>query len=323
MTKLKRFAAALFLLAATGAASADAAYPNKPIRLVVPFPPGGGTDIVSRVLAVKLSRMNGWNIVVENRPGAGGDIGVDVAAKAAPDGYTMVMGQTSNLAVNVTLNPHLPYNPVKDLAPIASVASAPLVLVVSSASPFKTMAEVVAAAKARPGTITFASPGNGTVAHLTGEMLQRAAGIKLQHIPYKGSSQAITDLLGGQVQLFMSSIPTAMGQIKSGKMRALAVSSSHRAHDLPAIPTLSESGFAGFESATWFGLLAPAGTPASIVATLNTEINRALKAPEVREKIAAEGAEPLGGTPEQFGALIKSEIAKWAPVVKDSGAKVD
>jgi tripartite-type tricarboxylate transporter receptor subunit TctC len=304
-------------------AAAQQPYPNKPIRLIVPFPPGGGPDILARVIATKLQTTNGWTVVVENRPGAGGNIGVDIVAKSAPDGYNVVIGQTSNLAVNPTLYPKLPYNPVSNLAPVATVAAAPLVLVVTANSPFKTLQEIVAASKAKPGSISYGSPGNGTVAHLSAEVLQRTAGIKLQHIPYKGASQALTDLIGGQIDLYMSSVPTALGQIKTGKLRPIAVTSSKRVSDLPSVATVSESGYKGFEAVTWFGLLVPAGTPAPIIQKLNAATNTALKSADVREKIAAEGADVMGGTPEAFGALIKDEIARWAPIVKESGAKID
>lgn len=305
------------------ASAADEHYPSRPIRLVVPFPAGGGTDIISRVVSNKLTETQKWVIVVDNRPGAGGNIGVELAAKAPPDGYTIVMGQTSNLAVNPTLYAKMPYDAIKDLAPIAAVADAPLVLVVAAGSPFKTLADVVAAAKARPGMVTLATPGNGTVAHLTGELFQKAAGIKLQHVPYKGSSQAITDLLGGSIQLLMASVPTANGQIKGGNMRALAVTSEKRSGDLPTVPTINESGYKGFDARTWFGLLAPAGTPAAVVAKLNAEVNKILKMPEVREKIRAEGGDILGGTPAEFASMIKTEHVRWGKVVKESGAKMD
>ena len=320
MTQLRRSLAGLAAAFACSLACAQA-YPAKPIRVVVPFPPGGGTDILARVLGQKLSESLGQPVVVDNKPGAGGNIGVDAVAKSAPDGYTLVIGQTSNLAVNPTLYPKLPYDPVKDLAPISLVASAPLVMVVAAGSPFKSLADVVTAAKAKPGDVTFASPGSGTVAHLSGELLQRAADIKFQHIPYKGASQALADLMGGQVQLYMSSVPTAMSQIKGGRLRALVVTSTKRLADLPDVPTVAESGFKDFESSTWFGLLARAGTPQPITSRLNSEVNSALRGQEVREKIASEGAEVVSGTPEEFADL--GEIEKWGRVVKESGAKVD
>lgn len=323
MKFITRLSFGLVFAATAVVAGAQQPYPNKPIRLIVPFPPGGGPDILARVIATKLQTTNGWTVVVENRPGAGGNIGVDIVAKSAPDGYNVVIGQTSNLAVNPTLYPKLPYNPVSNLAPVATVAAAPLVLVVTANSPFKTLQEMVAASKAKPGSISYGSPGNGTVAHLSAEVLQRTAGIKLQHIPYKGASQALTDLIGGQIDLYMSSVPTALGQIKTGKLRPIAVTSSKRVSDLPSVATVSESGYKGFEAVTWFGLLVPAGTPAPIIQKLNAATNTALKSADVREKIAAEGADVMGGTPEAFAALIKDEIARWAPIVKESGAKID
>jgi len=304
-------------------ALAQSNYPNKPIRLVVPFPPGGGTDILARVIGQKLSESLGQAVVVDNKPGAGGNIGVDAVAKSQPDGYTMVIGQTSNLAVNPTLYPKLPYDPIKDLAPISLVASAPLVMVVAAGSPLKSLDDVITAAKAKPGDVTFASPGSGTVAHLSGELLQQAANVKFQHIPYKGAAQALTDLMGGQVQLYMSSVPTALSQIKGGRIRPLVVTSTKRLADLPDVPTVAESGFKDFETSTWFSLLVRAGTPQTIISKLNSAVNRVLQMTEVREKFASEGAEVVSGTPQQFGDLMKQEIEKWGLVVKESGAKVD
>jgi len=298
-------------------------YPDKPIRLIVPFPPGGGTDIFARLVGSKLSETLKWVVVVENRAGAGGNIGVDAVAKSPPDGYTMVIGQTSNLAINPTLYSALPYDPLKDLIPVVGIASAPLVVVVAATSPYRSLQDIVAAARAKPGEMMFASPGNGTVAHLAGERLQSVAGVKFQHVPYKGSAQALTDLMGGNVHLFMSSVTTALAQIKGGKLRAIAVTSARRLPELPSVPTVAESGYKGFEASTWFGLLVPKGTPAPIVTQLNREVNRILQRPEVRQTIASEGGEPLGGTPEQFSALLQSEYEIWKRAVKESGAKVD
>jgi tripartite-type tricarboxylate transporter receptor subunit TctC len=310
-------------LAGPVAPSAAQDYPTKPIRMIVPFPPGGGTDLLSRVVTNKLSESLKQAIVIENKPGAGGNIGVDLAAKSAPDGYTIVMGQTSNMAVNATLYPKLPYDPLKDLTPVALVADSPILIVVSAESPYRSLADLIAAAKAKPETVTFASPGNGTVAHLSSEILQGAAGIKFQHIPYKGAAPAITDLLGGRVDLLMSSVPTLLGHVKGGKLRAIALTGPKRSAMLPETPTVAESGFPGFDANTWFGILVPAGTPDPIVRTLNKEINAALQAPEVREKIRTEGGDALGGTSDAFAGLLKSELEKWAKVVKSSGAKVD
>ena len=313
-------ATAATLCAATAHAQA---YPAKAIRVLVPFPPGGGTDIIAREVTQKVASATGWTFVIDNKPGAGGNLGVDAAAKSPADGYTIVLGQTSNLAINPTLYSKLPYNPLTDLAPIALVASAPLVIVVPASSPYKTVADLVAAAKAKPGQVNFASPGNGTVAHLTSELFQKAAAVKTQHVPYKGASQALTDVISGNVELYMSSVPTLLGHIKQGKLRALAVSSAKRVDDLPNVPTINESGYAGFNAVTWFGLLAPAGTPKDVVARLNAEFNKALQQAELRKKLGDEGADPAGGTPEQFASLIKDDITRWGKVVKESGVKVD
>jgi len=314
----------LALVAITLNASALAqAWPSKPIRVLVPFPPGGGTDIVSREVTQRVTANTGWTFVVDNKPGAGGNLGIDAAAKSPPDGYTIVLGQTSNLAINRTLYSKLPYDPIKDLVPVGLVASAPLVLVVPAQSPYRTLADLVAAAKAKPGEINFASPGNGTVAHLTGEKFQKSAGVRFTHVPYKGTNQALTDVIGGQVQLYVSSVPSVLQQIRIGKLRALAVTSEKRVSDLPQTPTVAEAGFKGSEAVTWFGFLAPAGTPKEAVARLNAEFNKALQQPELRKRLAEEGADPLGGTPEQFAQLIRDDIGRWGKVVKESGVKVD
>lgn len=298
-------------------------YPTKPIKVIVPFPPGGGTDIIAREVTQKVTTATGWVFVVENKAGVGGNLGIDTVAKSPADGYTIGLGQTSNLAINPTLHPKMPYDAVKDLAPIVTVANAALTLVTSSQSPFKTLADVVSAAKAKPGAINYASPGNGTVAHLTAELFQTAAGIKLQHVPYKGAAQAMTDVVGGNVELYLSSVPTLIGQIRQNKLRALAVTSATRVDDLPQVPTINESGFKGFDAVTWFGFVAPAGTPKDVVAKLNTEFNKALSQPELRKKLGEQGADPVGGTSEQFAALIKTDLVRWGAVVKSSGARID
>jgi tripartite-type tricarboxylate transporter receptor subunit TctC len=322
MTFLRRGLKAIFLASLTVSAFAQS-YPTKPIRVVVPFPAGGGTDIIAREVTNKMATSLGWSFVIDNKPGSGGNLGVDAVAKAAPDGYTIALGQSSNLAINPSLFSKMPYDSVKDLAPIGLVASSPMVLVVGADSPFKTLADVVAASKAKPGSLNFATSGNGTVAHLSGEVFQKAAGIKFTHVPYKGAAQATTDLIGGQVQLSMSSVPTLIGHIRSGKMRAIAVTSLNRVDDIPQIPTIAESGYKGFETVTWFGFVAPTNTPKDIVAKLNAEINKALQSPEVKKKLSDQGADILGGSSDQFAALIKSDIARWAPVIKESGAKLD
>ena len=312
------------LAAATLASGAFAqAFPSKPIRVFVPFPPGGGTDIIAREVTQKVAANTGWTFVIENKPGAGGNLGVDAAAKAPADGYTLVLGQTSNLAINPTLYAKMPYDSVKDLAPIVRVADAPLVMVTGTNSAYKTLADAVNAAKAKPGSVNFASPGNGTVAHLTSELFQKASGIKTQHVPYKGAAMALTDVISGNVDLYMSSVPTLLGQIKQGKLRPLAVTSAKRVDDLPNVPTINESGYKGFDAVTWFGFLAPAATPKDVIARLNAEFNKALQQPELRKKLGDEGADAVGGTPEEFAALIKDEIPRWGKVVKDSGARID
>jgi tripartite-type tricarboxylate transporter receptor subunit TctC len=314
----------LALAAATLSTGALAqAWPTKAIRVVVPFPPGGGTDIIARQVTQTVAANTGWLFVIDNKPGAGGNLGVDTVAKSPADGYTLVLGQTSNLAINPTLYAKLPYDAQKDLAPIVLAANAPLVMVTGVNSPFKTLADAVNAAKAKPGVVNFASPGNGTVAHLTAELFQKAAGVKTQHIPYKGAAQALTDVVGGSVELYMSAVPTLLGHIKQGKLRALAVTSAKRVDDLPNTPTINESGYAGFDAVTWFGFLAPAGTPKEVISLLNAEFNKALHQPALRKKLDDEGATAAGGTAEQFAALIRLDGQRWAKVVKDSGARVD
>lgn len=314
-----------FLLGlAAGAALAGTlhaqAWPSKPVRLVVPFPAGGGTDLISREVANKTA---GYTFIIDNKPGSGGNLGVDAAAKSPADGYTLVMGQTSNLAINPTLYAKLPYDPVKDLTPISMVASSPLVIVTGTDSPYKTLADVVKAAKEKPGSINYATSGNGTVAHLAAESFQKVAGIKLTHIPYKGAAQGATDVISGQVQLYVSSIPTLIGHIKSGKMRPIAVTSLKRVDDLAQVPTIAESGYKDFDAVTWFGVLGPANLPKDVVAKLNADINKALKDPELQKKLGDQGADVAGSTPEQFAKLIRDDIARWGKIVKESGAKVD
>lgn len=318
----RRAGLCLALLLASGAASAQA-FPSRPIKLIVPFPAGGGTDIIAREVANKVSTTQGWTVVVENKPGSGGNLGVDAAAKAPPDGYTLVLGQTSNLAINPTLYAKLPYNPEKDLTPVGLVASAPLVLVVAANSPYKTLADVVAAAKAKPQALNYASSGSGTVAHLATEQFQKIAGVQFTHVPYKGAAQGATDLVGGQIEMYMSSVPTLIGHIRSGKMRALAVTSLKRTDDLPEVPTMAESGYKGFEAVTWFGVAGPAGMSKDAVDKLNAAFNKAVEAPDVQKKLSGQGADVLYGTPEKFATLIRSDIARWGPIVKASGAKVD
>lgn len=322
MRLTRRALVALTLACAAPLAFAQA-WPAKPIRLVVPFPAGGGTDIIAREVGNKITGNTKWVFVMDNKPGSGGNIGIDAVTKSPADGYNIVIGQTSNLAINPTLYSKLPYDPVKDLTPVVTIGSSPLAIVVAANSPYKTLAEVVADAKAKPGFINFATSGNGTVAHLATELFQKEAGVKLTHIPYKGAAQGLTDVIGGNVQLYVSSIPTLIGQIKAGKIRALAVTSAKRVDDLPQVPTIAESGYRGFDAVTWFGLLGPANLPKDIVASLNSEVNKALKADDLKKKLDEQGVDVIGGTSEAFAKLIRDDIVKWGKVVKESGAKVD
>ena len=312
---------ASLLAACTATLAQD--YPNKPIRFIVPFPPGGGTDSLTRLVANKLTETLKWNFVVENKPGAGGNVALDTTAKAAPDGYTLVMAQTDNVVLNPLLYSKLTYDPVKDLVPVGLVASGPAVLVVRADSPFKTLADVVAAAKAEPGKLTFASPGLGTVSHLISELWQKSSGMKLTHVPYRGLSQTLPDVLSGQVDMYMGSIPTLQGHIKGGKVRALAVTTAKRSPVLPQVPTYTESGIPGVELASVWGVMAPAGTPEAVIQRINTELNKALQQPDMREKILASGAGVLGGSPQEMGALYANDRQRLAPVVRDSGTRLD
>ena len=310
---------ALAALALTAAFGAAAQYPDKPIKLIVPFPPGGGTDIIGRIVGDKLSSSLGWKVIVENKAGAGGTVGMDAAAKSKPDGYTMVLGQTSNLSIAPSLMPGLPYDPVKAFTPVTLVDEAPLAITVGANSPIKTLADLVAAAKAQPGKLLFASPGNATVAHLTGELFQRTAGIKYTHVPYKGTAQALPDVISGRSSFFIASLESAMPQVKSGQLRAIAVTGTKRAKELPNVPTVAESGFKDFTAVTWFGIAVPAGTPEPIVQKLNAEITKVLQDPAVRERL---GGEVQPG-PQAFAALIKADHDKWGKVVKEAGIKTE
>ena len=315
--------AACLLLAGIPSAIAQSAYPAKPVRLVVPFPPGGTTDILARAVAQKLSEAWGQQVVVDNHPGAGGNIGSDIVAKAAPDGYTLLMGTVGTHAINPSLYAKMPYNHVKDFAPVILVAGVPNVLVVNPSVPAQSVQELIAYAKANPGKLNFASSGNGTSIHLSGELFKTMTGTQMTHVPYKGSAPALTDLVGGQVQLMFDNLPSSLAFIKAGKLRALAVTSAARSTALPDVPTLAESGLPGFEASSWFGVLAPAGTPHDIVSKLNGAIAAWLASPEARDNLAAQGAIAAGGSPDAFARHIDAETAKWAKVVKASGAHID
>jgi tripartite-type tricarboxylate transporter receptor subunit TctC len=322
-SKLRNCITAIVLATCAGAAAAQGAYPAKPIRFIVPFPPGGTTDISSRLIADRLANSLHWTIVIDNRPGAGGNIGADAIAKAAPDGYTIGMGQTSNLAINPTLYSKIPFDALKDFTPVALVSSTPLVVVVGAATPYQTLAAMLAAAKDQPGVLTFASPGSGTVGHLAAELLAITAGVKMVHVPYKGASQATTDLIGGQVDSYFATAPAVIEQVRAGRLRALAVTSAQRSPALPAVPTVAESGYPGFEATSWYGVVAPSGTPPPVIERLSAEIRKALQAPEVRNGLAREGGGTLGGGSAEFASFLRAETGKWSKVVKASGARVD
>jgi tripartite-type tricarboxylate transporter receptor subunit TctC len=317
------FLLALSPLTVPQALAQTAAYPSKPIRLIVPFPPGGGTDILSRLVANKLTEVSQWTVVVDNRAGAGGTLGIAEAVKAAPTGYEMVMGQKDNLVVAPWLYKSLSYEPIRDLVAVAHVAYTPIVIVTAAGSRLKTLADVVAASKAAPDSITYGSPGNGTTIHLAAEIFQTAARIKIRHIPYKGSSPALLDVLAGNIDLMVSSLPSAMGQIKAGKLRPLAVTSARRSTSLPDVPTVAELGYKDFDVSTWYGLFMPAGTPASAVATLHAEVNQLIARPDVKAAIQAQGAEVQPMSSEAFSSLLKTDHAKWKSIVQASGATIE
>jgi tripartite-type tricarboxylate transporter receptor subunit TctC len=319
---LQRWALGM-LLALTAALASAQSYPTKPIRIVVPFPPGGATDILARDVAQKLTEAWGQQVIVDNRPGAGGNIGSELVARSAPDGYTLEMGTVGTHAINASLYAKMPYDHLKDFVPVILVAGVPNVLVVNPALPVNSVAELIAYAKANPGKLNFASSGSGTSIHLSAELFKVMAGVQMTHIPYKGSAPALQDLLGGQVQLMFDNLPPSLPQIKAGKLRALAVTTATRAPALPDVPTVAEAGLPGFESSSWFGLLAPAGTPPAIVVKLNAEVAKWLATPDAKERLAKQGANAVGGSPEDFEKHIAAETVKWAKVVKDSGARVD
>jgi tripartite-type tricarboxylate transporter receptor subunit TctC len=317
----KRFLVACIALLCVSDALAQA-YPTKPIRIVVPYPPGGFNDTLGRTLAAKFTEAWGQPAVVENKPGANTVIGTDYVAKSAPDGYTLLI-VAFPFAVTPSLLKNMPYDTVKDFAPVAWAAVSPNALVVNPSLPVKSVAELIALAKAKPGSLSYASTGNGSSNHISMELFKSLAGVDIVHIPYKGSGPAVTDLLGGQVQLMFDNAPNVMPQVKAGKLRALGMSGAKRSSFAPDIPTIAESGVPGYEVAVWFGLVAPAGTPRDIVMKLNAEVLRILAMPDVRERFQGQGVEPVGSTPEQFGEHIKAQMAKWAKVVQDAGVKAE
>jgi tripartite-type tricarboxylate transporter receptor subunit TctC len=325
MLKLMGVVAAVFFGAAQ-AASPDSTpaptargYPSRPIRLIVPFPPGGSTDILARALGEKLSQGLAQPVVIDNRPGAGGSIGAEAVARAAPDGYTLMMGHLGTLAVNPAIYKNLPYDPVKSFAPVSLMAIVPSVLVVNPALPVASAAELVAYAKAHPGKLAYGSAGNGSTSHLTTEYFKLITGTDILHVPYKGVGPMLTDLVSGQLSMGLNGAPAVMAHVNAGRLRALAVTSLTRLEALPQVPTLDEAGVRGFDASGWYGVVAPAGTPQAIVARLNAEVGRAMQTPELRARLDSEGALPAPGTPEEFAAFIRAEIARWDAVLKRAG----
>jgi len=325
---LRRLLAAAALALAVVNPAHSQSWPAKPVRIIVPFPPGGTTDIVARSIGVELQRMWQQPVVIENRPGAGGNIGADQVAKSSPDGYTLLMGTVGTHAINQPLyaqnGTKMSFDPVRDFVPITLVAGVPNVMVINPKLPVNTVTEFIAYGKEHPGQLNMASSGNGTSIHLSGELFKTMTGIYMVHFPYRGSAPALTDLITGNMNVMFDNLPSALPHIKSGRIKALAVTSRVRSPALPNVPTVEEAaGLKGFEASSWFGLFAPAGTSRAIVDKVQTDVAKALSNPEVRERFVAQGAEPGGSTPEQFSAFIRAESDKWARVVKFSNAKVD
>ena len=315
--------AGVLLSLAPSSPAAEQPYPSRPIRLVVPFPAGGPLDVIARAIGQKLSIAWGQPVIIDNRPGAGGNIGADLVAKSAPDGYTILEGALSTHAVNVSLYTKMPYDPIKDFAPITLVAVTPNVLVLNPSVRANSVPELISYARANPGKLAFGSGGNGSAGHLAGELFKTEAKVDMVHVPYKGAASAMQDLLGGQIQLMFDNLASSMQQVRAGKLKALAVTTAKRSPLVPDLPTLAETGLPGFDIYTWWGFLAPAGTPKEIIAKWNAEVTRILDTPEMRAYFAQQGAEPSPTSPEQFTALIQSEIPKYAKIIKASGAKVD
>ncbi len=322
MKLLHKLMLALALVAPAIGAQAQS-YPNKPIRLVCPFPPGGAVDIASRAVAHELTQILGQPVTVDNRPGAGGNIGADMVAKSAPDGYTLLMTTSGILAINPALYSKIPFDSLKDFAPVSMVVSLNNVLVVNPAFPARSVKDVIAQAKAQPGKLTYASSGNGTSIHLSGELFKSMTGVDMLHIPYKGSAPAVTDLLGGQVNMMFDNIPSSLPHIRAGKLRALGVTGPKRSPLLPDVPTIAEAGVPGYESYVWFGIVAPTGTPPDIIAKLNAALAKAAVTPSFHDRLTEQGYDVLSSTPEQMASSIRNEIAKWGKIVKASGARVD
>ena len=322
MTRLPRlFAASLLCLAAAGQLAQAADYPTRPVKWVVPYPPAGTTDVLARIVAQWLSEKLGQPFVIENRPGAGNNLGTESVVKAAPDGYTMLLVNPAN-GINATLYKELNFNVIRDIAPVAGLVRTPNVMEVTPSFPAKTVAEFIAYCKANPGKINMASSGSGTSVHLSGELFKSMTGCQMLHVPYKGAGPALTDLMGGQVDVIFDNLPSSVGHIKGGKIRALGVTSQEREPSMPQLPTIAET-VPGYEATAWFGIGMPKGTPKEIIDKVNAEVNRALADPKMRERLAELGGKPIAGTPEDFGKVIAAETAKWEKVVISSGAKVE
>jgi tripartite-type tricarboxylate transporter receptor subunit TctC len=313
----------LIAAAVTAGGALAQQYPSKPIRLIVPFTPGGSTDIVARIVGQKLGEALGAQVLIDNRPGAGGNIGVELAAKAAPDGYTLVMGHIGTFAVNPALYARLPYDPIRDFAPISLVAMVPNMLVVHPSLPVKSVKELIALSRSRPGQLNYGSSGAGGTPYLAVEYFKLMAKVDIVHIPYKGAAPMIIDLIGGQLSLTITGIPPLLPHVKAGKLKALAVATSKRLPLLPELPTIAEAALPGYEATSWYGVLAPAATPKEIITRLNTEIVKAIARPDAAERLSGEGAEPATSTPERFGAFIKSEIVRWGRVIKAAGVTAE
>ena len=298
-------------------------YPGKPVRIIVPSPPGDGSDLMARAIGERLTQAWGQPVVVDNRQGAGGRVGTEAAVKSPPDGYTLIMGNAGSHGINAALYRDLGYDLERDFAPITQVMRAPNVLVINPALPAQNVRELIALFKANPGKYSYGSGGNGSSAHFSAELFKTMAGVDVVHVPYKGATPALTDVIGGQVAMFMGNLPPAIGHIRNGRVRALAVTTAQRSALVPDVPTVAESGLPGFETVAWFGLFAPAGTPREIVDRVRAEVARIVQLPEIRERIATLGGEPVGNTPEQFAAIVRSDIAKWKQVAKAANISAD
>jgi tripartite-type tricarboxylate transporter receptor subunit TctC len=323
MNRVALFCRVCLVIASLCGAAWAQQWPQKPVRLVVPFPPGGSTDVLGRIVATKLGEALGQQVIVDNRGGAGGVIGTDMVVKSPPDGHTLLFSASAPIAINITLMKNVPYDPQRDLAPVIRVASVPLVLVVHPSVPARSVNELIALLKQRPNDFTYASASTGTPQHLSAELFKMLANVKMTHIPYKGSGPAMTDVIGGQVPITFEVFITALSYVKAGRLRALAQTGATRSTHLPDVPTIAETGIPGYESSGWYGVLAPAGTPAAVVGRLHTDIRRLMAGADMKQRMVELGADPAADTPEQFARFIREETVKWAKVIRESGATAD